>query len=584
MLHRREFRSAFGHTMVLLGVLPGLIGVAMHGLADALRADEPAEVIAAYVQAGEYGPALAQARAIPDAAQRDSWLGRIATAQASVGAERASMSTLLDLGSDVARQQIARQIAERPIGAGGGAAFADFDTLIELITSTIAPDSWDEVGGAGAVEPFPTGVYVDTAGVMKRLAPARFAPLLNDARRDAAADSGNRDVRRASAMRKVSLVRLERALQVRAAFGERPDEAMRVLAGICRIKHLFVYPESGDIVIAGPAGDWRTDTEGRVVTRDEGIPVLQLDDLVVLLRNAQQQDGRLGCAIKPRQENLAAAKAFADSWRDKPVRRQQRADWLNQLRAALGPQDIEVWGIDPGTHTARVLVEADHHMKLIGMGLADGTAGVESYLESVKRSAPQSPPAMSVMRWWFTLNYEAVRTSSDRNTYQLAGPGVRVLSENELLTERGERVHTGTSDPLNVKFAHAFTRHFDLLAAKYPVYAELRNVFDLALVAGIICAEDLPARVDWHLTHFADAGGYQVAWGPVPKEVDSIINAVELDASQFLVGVSGGVSVETASLVTPGAIQVDTYGLMEAARGSAEPPADRLPRDAWWWD
>ena len=32
---------------------------------------------------------------------------------------------------------------------------ADFDTLIELITTTISPNSWDEVGGAGAIEPFP---------------------------------------------------------------------------------------------------------------------------------------------------------------------------------------------------------------------------------------------------------------------------------------------------------------------------------------------------------------------------------------------------------------------------------------------
>ena len=47
----------------------------------------------------------------------------------------------------------------QPLGTGpggaGGAAMADFDTLIELITTTIAPDSWDEVGGTGAVEPFP---------------------------------------------------------------------------------------------------------------------------------------------------------------------------------------------------------------------------------------------------------------------------------------------------------------------------------------------------------------------------------------------------------------------------------------------
>jgi general secretion pathway protein D len=45
-------------------------------------------------------------------------------------------------------------------GAGGmgGAALADFDTLIELIESTIAPETWDEVGGPGAIEEFPTNL------------------------------------------------------------------------------------------------------------------------------------------------------------------------------------------------------------------------------------------------------------------------------------------------------------------------------------------------------------------------------------------------------------------------------------------
>jgi len=40
-----------------------------------------------------------------------------------------------------------------PGGLGGGAQ-ADFDSLIELITSTIAPQSWDEVGGPGSIAAF----------------------------------------------------------------------------------------------------------------------------------------------------------------------------------------------------------------------------------------------------------------------------------------------------------------------------------------------------------------------------------------------------------------------------------------------
>jgi len=44
-----------------------------------------------------------------------------------------------------------------PGGLSGGSQ-ADFDTLIDLIVTTIAPDSWDEVGGPGSISPFPTNL------------------------------------------------------------------------------------------------------------------------------------------------------------------------------------------------------------------------------------------------------------------------------------------------------------------------------------------------------------------------------------------------------------------------------------------
>lgn len=44
-----------------------------------------------------------------------------------------------------------------PGGMGGGAN-ADFDSLIDLITSTVAPQSWEDVGGSGAIESFPTNL------------------------------------------------------------------------------------------------------------------------------------------------------------------------------------------------------------------------------------------------------------------------------------------------------------------------------------------------------------------------------------------------------------------------------------------
>ncbi len=50
----------------------------------------------------------------------------------------------------------------QPLGTGpgglGGGVQADFDPLIELITTTIAPQSWDEVGGPGSVSGFDTNL------------------------------------------------------------------------------------------------------------------------------------------------------------------------------------------------------------------------------------------------------------------------------------------------------------------------------------------------------------------------------------------------------------------------------------------
>jgi hypothetical protein len=71
--------------------------------------------------------------------------------------------------------------------------------------------------------------------------------------------------------------------------------------------------------------------------------------------------------------------------------------------------------------------------------------------------------------------------------------------------------------------------------------------------------------------------------GPCPKEVDSVINSVTLDRSQFIAGVSGGVSVDTGAMVARQAVVSDEYGLMDASRISGQPEAD-LPPDAWWWD
>jgi hypothetical protein len=379
----------------------------------------------------------------------------LAQAQARAGAGQAAFATLVHISEDRTRN-VAVQAAKKVRARGdAGGSQADFDTLIDLITSTVRPDTWEDVGGPGSISPFNNGVYVDAAGELKRVMQPRVAKGLALARLEALDRATNPDARREAPLRKISLTRLEKHVQLRLAAGQRPSDEMLNLAGLERIKYVLVYPLSGDLVIAGPASPWQVNDEGRTVSRDSGRPVVRLDDLVVLLRYLTASPrATFGCSINPTDKGLAQTRQFLDQSKSKPLRPGSRTTWLATLRKQLGRQSIAVDGIDPRTRVARVLVEADYRMKLVGMGLEEGAAGVPSYLSLIKVAPGQAPPPLDVLRWWFTLRYDAVQASESRDAFEIRGAGAQVLSETELLTALGQRVHTGKSDPLNAEFAH----------------------------------------------------------------------------------------------------------------------------------
>jgi len=251
---------------ILIALMPAL------GRAQEAAAQNQTAEVQARIAAGEFGPAIAAAGGVNDAALRDKLLGNIAIAQGKAGGRAAALETIADISSDMARQgSLSRlptpgelKVASR--GARGGMSMADFDSLIELITGTLKPDSWDDVGGPGAIDQFTSGVYVDSAGVLRKLSTSTDASLVavHRAGMDGAQAA---NPRKAAALRKVSLTRLEREVQLLAAQGRDPSEAMQTLAGLKRVKYILVYPDSGDIVLAGPAGDWHRDTEAAWSTR-----------------------------------------------------------------------------------------------------------------------------------------------------------------------------------------------------------------------------------------------------------------------------------------------------------------------------
>lgn len=541
--------------------------------------------INAHLNAGEFPAARVMAQQMAPN-MRDIALARVARAQWDAGARNGAANTVNGLlnPSGMAGPMFAGQAPgygePGTIGNQGGAGRVDFTQLIDLIKKTTGTPNpgWVDDGGVGTVEQYRNGVFVDADGLVRLMkATTNESVRSRDLIR---ATSGNRDVRKISTLRKISLNRLERELQLRRMLGEVPDASMKTLAGITKIQYLMVYPETGDIVLAGPAADWQVDAEGRTVNAETGRPVLQLDDLIVLLRNAFSNANGFGCTIDPREENLKQLQAFLTS-STRPLRPGERNSWVEKIRDLAGRQDIRVFGLDPRTRVAQVIVEADYRMKLIGMGLEEGTLGVKSYLDSVALDKNGKAPPTQVLRWWFTLNYDSIVASEEQDVFQLKGKGAKVLSENQMLTAQGKHVGTGVSDELNTQFAASFTAHFDELAAKYPVYAELQNVFDLAMVAALMKAHDMPNQVDWQMSFFRNAEHCPVTLSAAPQEVESIVNQRAIGKT-IIAGVSGGVSAHPAETLANTKVKVDSYGALRSERAGSVPK--NLHENAWWWD
>jgi hypothetical protein len=98
----------------------------------------------------------------------------------------------------------------------------------------------------------PAGVFISPEGVLRVKATADPTGQLAKIR-IAEAQARLGALAKASELRKISLPRLEAAVAARLAAGKDPTDEMKYLAGLTRVQYVFYYPETKDIVIAGPA-------------------------------------------------------------------------------------------------------------------------------------------------------------------------------------------------------------------------------------------------------------------------------------------------------------------------------------------
>lgn len=424
------------------------------------------------------------------------------------------------------------------------------------------------------------GIDVDASGVLRMKTVADPTGELTRKRLLQSRVALDPQLVRPSRLRKISLTRLEQAVQAALDNNTGLTDEMRYLAGLTRIQYVFVYPQSGDVVIAGPAEGFGLNLVGQPVGLSSGRSVLELQDLIVALRcfpPSGQVTDSITCSIDPTQQGLEQMQQFLASVAGQVVPSDAERIALG-LRESLGPQVVTIAGVPDSTHFARVLVEADYRMKLIGIGLETPPVRIVSY---VQRANPANISRNALQRWYFVPDYEAVSMSDDGLAMELVGEGVKLIGEQEYVGQRGNRAAAGVQDRASQIFVRSFTEKYAALAKQVPVFAQLRNIIDLSVVAAYLQENDIFSQAGWNMELFGSEQALPVQTYEVPRQVDAAVNVV-WKRNVLMTPIGGGVKVEPKRALASDNVTDDTEGTISAARETIN--IGSLVDGQWWWD
>lgn len=429
-------------------------------------------------------------------------------------------------------------------------------------------------GGGGNL----AGVKVDADGILRNRSVADPSGQLNRQRASQAIATLNQDLAKTSDLRKVSLSRLQAELKRLQDAGQAIPDDLSYLAGLTSITHVFCYPESGDIVVAGPAEGFFTDVNGHVRGVRSGQATVQLQHLLAALRaypqNGQSQN-QIGCSIDPTEEGLVRMQKYVSSVNF--VNPAQAAQIAQGVRDSLGMQKIRVMGVAPETHAAHVLVEADYKMKIIGLGL-ERIQGVTAYIDKIRGGSKNG-----LVRWFLAPKYDCVKVSQDQLAMTLEGNAVELLTESEIVDQFGNRqaLDDKNASLPSLAFCRSFTKNYEKIALADPVFSELSNVMDLAIVAAFIQNKDFYNLSGLKLDFLSDEKQLPINTLPAVRQVESVVTAV-FKGNSLITPVSGGVSIEPELALKESFISTDDSGKTDEMRSQIT--LENLGENQWWWD
>ncbi|TWT76752.1 hypothetical protein CA13_72500 [Planctomycetes bacterium CA13] len=444
-------------------------------------------------------------------------------------------------------------------------------SLFAVMTSTVRTASAQLFGQPIA------GVDVDAKGILQF---RQFDPRLAQQRFAEARMRADSEIMQPSLLRKVSLNRLEAELAKQLEAGGTISDDMKALAGLTSIDFVFYYPDTKDIVLAGPSEGFVADPTERFVGIQTGRPTVLLEDVVTAMRAYapnSKPTSVISVSIDPTPEGLQRMQRFLASFGGHAQRGDTQRVAMG-LKNNLGLQTVTFKGIPNTSHFARVLVEADYRMKLVGIGLERLPVRVMSYVE---RANPHTIAASALTRWYFQPNYDAISVSEDGLAMKINQRGVELVGENERVINGARTRAAGKPNRASEAFCSDFTKAFPKIAEQVRVYAELGQLIDVAVAAAYIHEQDFYGQADWAMPVFSDESKVAVETYNAPEQVETAVNAI-WRGNTLMTPLGGGVHISPRTALKSEHVTKDTDGMVGKTKSEAGP--SHLKDGQWWWD
>ena len=407
--------------------------------------------------------------------------------------------------------------------------------LFAVLNVFLTDHVFGQFAGGGLGAQAVGGISVDADGIVRTIEPQALESIA--AQRKKILQENPPQIGQRSDLQKVSLRRVLEDVQRAVTERELVSPEVLTLGGLEQIEYVFVDPDGHDLVLAGPSDEITVDENGIFVGATSGRPLLLLEDLVVALRSIDAaRMGGMRCSIDPTPEGIARLQEVLSSTKRMP----NPQKIFRSMEEALGPQQVTVGGVPADTHFAQVLVAADYRMKRIGMGLESSViAELPSYLSMVQAAAGST----ILPRFWLEAQYSPIARDPDELGWKLTGGKMVCLTETDLLAREGMKRGSGRTDKNAARWCERMTAYYDDLASNKPVFRELMNCVDLAVVAALIDSRQLADRAGLDLSLLKDTSSVQLSRYEVPKQVPTVAHGMKR-GSRWILSASGGVQFQ----------------------------------------